>query len=233
MARTGQCYLWVPASFEYGMLVSHRWYLYERNDITMHVQVKDPRNIPTYFLDYPVNLFYPTGAGNDFEQWYRNIQRQTQYLIKSAAGKQIIIIDREEGLTYPHNRICVDMRRVPHCADWYIYGIEADSRLKVNQSDQTESNSSMSALPGTQLSVYTSCNDWPSAQGYTPDDNTYCNSFSGYQQPTELDLISGLVTEIATASSVGSSRLGESSQGDPEVGKPFDSLPNRPRSAPG
>lgn len=236
MTRDGQCYLWVPTSLDYAQLVHQRWKLLEEEQTRISVQIEDSRQIPTYFPDYSVNFFYPSGEKYQFIGWLRAMRLQNYVLQRRSERRQISFINREEGHRFPHKRIDVDLRFAPACANWYIAGIEPDSRLKVNQSDRTEWNPSISTLAGTQLSVYTSCNDWLSAQGYTPDDNTvntYCNSFSGYQQPTELDQIGGLATEIATASSVGSSRLGESSRGDPEVGKPFDSLPNRPRSAPG
>lgn len=234
MARTGQCYLWVPASFEYGMLVSHRWYLYERNDITMHVQVKDPRNIPTYFLDYPVNFFYPTGAEYDFERWYRNIQRQTQYLIKSAAKKQVTIIDRDEGLTYPHNRICLDMRRVPHCADWCIYGIEAGSGLNIHQC-QLEPSSCISIPSGSNSYPYTWYSDWPSypsAQGNTHCNRTTYDPHISYHQATHMNN-SVSVDEATVGFEVHShSGRGEFSECNPKIDGTHNGLPSRPSSAP-
>jgi hypothetical protein len=232
MTRDGQCYLWVPTSLDYAQLVHQRWRLLEEQT-RICVQIEDSRQSPTYFSDYSVNFFYPSGEKYKFVGWLRAMRLQNYVLQRRSERRQISFINREEGLDFPHKRIDVDLRFAPTCADWYIAGIEPDSRLKVNQSDETEWNSSISVLAGTQWSVYTSCNDWLSAQGYTPYDYTYCKSFFGYQQPTELDQIGGLATEIATAISVGSFRLRESSQGDPEVGKPFDSLPNRPRSAPG
>jgi hypothetical protein len=234
MARTGQCYLWVPASFEYGMLVSHRWYLYERNDITMHVQVKDPRNIPTYFLDYPVNFFYPTGTEYDFERWYHNMQRQTRSLIKSAAGKQITIIDRDEGLTYPHNRIHVDMRRVPNCADWCIHGIEAGSGLNIDQC-QLEPSSHITIPYGSNSYAYTWYSDWssyPSAQGNTYHNHTLYDPHISYHQPTHMDN-SVSVDKATVGFEVHShSGQGESSETNSKIDGTYNGLPSRPSSAP-
>jgi hypothetical protein len=226
MARTGQCYLWVPASFEYGMLVSHHWYLYERNNITMHVQVKDPRNIPTYFLDYPVNFFYPTGAGYDFERWYRDMQRQTRSLNRSAAKKQITIIDRDEGLTYPHNRICVDMRRVPHCADWCIYGIEAGSGLNSHQY-HLEPSSHITIPSGSNSYAYT----WYSNRPSCPHNYTVDDPHISYQ-PTHMN--NSVSVDEATVGCDVNSHSGreESSECNPKIDGTHNGLPGRPSSAP-